>query len=863
MAPGMQTGVSVKYLRSFLFLAFAGLLAGGALQAQPAAPAGSDPLTWPEPQRAFFQDGPALLLSPQQRQDLAQMTVDERERFVQAFLAKDPVPETPANELRVGIERRRRLMDEEFASPLDVRAQILFLNGPPTERKVLDCGFVYQPLEIWSYQQGADEKDRKRLVVFKPSPSEPWKLWLPSDSKRVLYTDMMQYWMEQWEELRGRVRFIKRIDQQNCDEVRDVDEVTGIQGMTGALENQRKAGWVKPKDASFILAPPADLSAWSRSAAATEVPDPPPALDVASLELRFPELSQQRMVVRAYATVKPESVKPYQEKDKKPEVHLAVDGMVESGGKPFEDFRLRYRMPVPAPGEPLVLALDRRLRPGEQFVMRLHVRDEAGGAEARLVRAFRVPISATGDDLETRVAQQGELIPPTVSRGKDSLLLLPPPADVVLGLWRAEVLVTGERIKKVVFLVDGVTQLTRTAAPFSAELRLSRFPTEQVVRAEGYDTEGKLVAADEVVLNQPRGALTVWITEPAKGARLPPGKTLAKAEVSVPDGRRLESLEFKVNDQSVATLTKAPWQTQVPVPNEETVYITVAATLDDGSRAETVRFVRAPQYFEEVDVNLVELYVAVTDRAGELVRGLKEDDFEVLEAGKKQEISKFELVESLPLTVGILLDTSGSMRSSLVQAQNAASDFLRKVMTPRDRSFAVSFASRPRLDMPPTDDVEAVVRSFEDLQAVGDTALHDALVHSLYYFRGIKGQRALVLLSDGDDNASYIPYKDALEYARRSGVAIYSIGFNLPGFAAGLKGKLTEIAETTGGKAFFTGKPEELPAIYAQIERELRSRYLVAYNSNETGGTPGAFREVEVKVKRNGLKARTARGYYQ
>jgi VWFA-related protein len=185
------------------------------------------------------------------------------------------------------------------------------------------------------------------------------------------------------------------------------------------------------------------------------------------------------------------------------------------------------------------------------------------------------------------------------------------------------------------------------------------------------------------------------------------------------------------------------------------------------------------------------------------------------------------------------------------------------VMTPRDRSFAVSFSSRPRLDMPPTDDVEAVVRSFEELQAVGDTALHDALVHSLYYFRGIKGQRALVLLSDGDDNASYIAYKDAVEYARRSGVAIYSIGFNLPGFEVGLKNKLSEIAETTGGKAFFTGKAEELPLIYAQIERELRSRYLLAYNSNQTSGTPGAFREVEVKVKKNGLKARTARGYYQ
>jgi VWFA-related protein len=879
----------VRYPKQVLtFCVLAGALAAltpGALVSQtdrPAAPAdpAANVLTWPEPQRAFFQDGPGLLLTRQQRDELLRMTADDRERFIREFLDRDPVPGTPVNELKVGIERRQRLMLNEFAEPLDVRGQILFLNGKPTERKVIDCGWVFQPLEIWSYQQGADPRGKpvmKQLVVFKPNPAEPWRLWLPTDSKRPLYTDMMQYWMEQWEELRGRF-YVKRIDLQNCDQAKDVDEATGVEGMTGSLPGSKNVKWIKPKDASPFLAAPADLAAWAKAAAAAELPDAPPALELSSLEFRFPEMDSQRMVVRAYATLKQDGVKPAlptdktektekgdaaAKADKKPEVQLAVDGIVETANRPFEDFRLRYRLPVPGPGEPLVLALDRRLRPNEWFLMRLHIKDETSGAEVRIAKSFRVPISPTGDELQSQApAAVGELVPVEVGRGKDSLLLLPPPADVVLGLWRADVLVTGERIKKVVFLVDGQTQLARTSAPFSAEVRLARFPTEQVVRAEGYDAEGKLVASDEVIVNQPRGALGVWITDPPKGVRVQPGKLNVKADVSVPDGRRLESVEFKVNDQTVTTLTKAPWQAQVPVPNEDVAYVTVVATLDDGGRAEAVRFVRAPQYFEELEVNLVELYVAVTDRAGNLVPGLTQDDFEVLESGKPQEISKFELVENLPLTVGILLDTSGSMRTSLVQAQTAASEFLRKVMTPRDRSFAVSFSSRPRLDMPPTDDVEAVVRSFEDLQAVGDTALHDALVHSLYYFRGIKGQRALVLLSDGDDNASYISYKDAVEYARRSGVAIYSIGYNL-GMEIGLKSKLKEIAETTGGKAFFTGKAEELPAIYAQIERELRSRYLVAYNSNTSGGTPGAFREVEVKVKKGGLTARTARGYYQ
>lgn len=287
----------------------------------------------------------------------------------------------------------------------------------------------------------------------------------------------------------------------------------------------------------------------------------------------------------------------------------------------------------------------------------------------------------------------------------------------------------------------------------------------------------------------------------------------------------------------------------------------MVATLDDGTRAEATRYLRAPQYASEVDVNLVEMYVAVTDRSGNLVKDLRQDDFEVYESGKKQEIAKFELVQTLPLAIGVLLDTSGSMAGSLVDTVKAASGFLESIMTPRDRAFAVSFARRPSLLMPPTDDVGAVVQAIEGVQAVGDTALHDALVHSLYYFRGVQGQRALVLLSDGDDNASYIKYKDALEYASRSGVAIYAIGLNLPVFEASVRAKLEEFTKATGGRVFFTHNPEELPRIYKQIETELRSRYLVAYNSTEINN-PSGFRPVEIKLKKGGLKARTARGYY-
>jgi Ca-activated chloride channel family protein len=222
---------------------------------------------------------------------------------------------------------------------------------------------------------------------------------------------------------------------------------------------------------------------------------------------------------------------------------------------------------------------------------------------------------------------------------------------------------------------------------------------------------------------------------------------------------------------------------------------------------------------------------------------------------------KFDLVRNLPLTVCMLIDTSGSMASSLAATQSAAVGFVESVMKPGDKAFAISFARRPHLEIPPTDDAGAVTQAISGLQAMGDTALHDALVHSLYYFRGVKGQRALVLLSDGDDNSSYITFKQAMEYASRSGVAVYAIGLNLSMMDVGIKQKLGELASSSGGRAFFTNNADELPAIYKQIESELRSRYLLAYNSTEAGAQTG-FRPVEIKVKKSGLKARTARGYY-
>jgi len=816
-----------------------------------------DPVLWPERQREFLQDGAGFLLTDEQREELLATTAEEREAWIAEFMARDPDPETAANELEVAIRERRGLVAAGFLTYLDDRARVLFLNGPPDEKQVVECGQTFRPLEIWSY---GEKPSLRQLVFYRAEDGKPYQLWRPLESKRVLYTSEMQYWLEQWEEIRQFVR-VKRFDLKTCDETGLVDDATGIGGLF-QFRSKRPTN----HEIEAFAGPPKDLGQWALGVSEGEG-EKTDELEISAVDIQYPDRHRQRIITRVFLTVPPAAglgvESPNEDSD--PEHRVTVEGIIEQEGSVFEDFRTRFLLPPPDDKDvPIALALERSLRPERTYLLRLKVIDEIGGGQTIISRGIRVPKEPQPVE-ELRIPDEvvvamGEKLAQSRLAGRDSLLLAPPNVDVILGVWRADTLIAGDSIVKVVFLVDGELQLSKTRPPFSVEVRLAEYPREQVVRAEGYDTDGNLVAADQVVLNQPRGGFRVRIAEPRRGIKVS-GVIPVRAEIVVPEERRIESVEFQLNNESIVVLTKPPWETQVTVPSgEETSYLTAVATLDDGIRTEDVRFINAPLYLETVDVDLVELMTTVLDSAGRPVGGLGQDAFQIFEDGRPQKIGKFELVEDRPLALGIAIDTSGSMFSSLAIAKEAANGFLSNIMTSRDRAFALSFAGKPNLLIPPTNDLRAIEASLEGLQSVGWTALHDAVVTSLYYFRATRGRRALILLSDGDDTVSYYPYRDVLEYARRSGVVIYSIGVGVGG-KQGLKRKLATLAEETGGRTFFIREVEELATVYRQIENELRSQYLLTYTSDNTTDHE-TFREVEVKVKGSKMKARTLRGYY-
>lgn len=854
--PDCSLALSLR--RALAVLAVGALVASAAPcrgQAAPAAAKPGAPLT--EAQREFLDEGAGWLWNEAERATFLALDPAARDARMAAFLAQDPIPDTPQNELAEGVRRRLALMRSETLSLADDRARLLFLHGAPFVRFKVDCPLAFKPIEIWRY---GTEGPGMRALLYRPGADPTFRLWRPSDSKRSLYTPEMTYWLEQWQEYGGR-KVGRAFDHQVCeDKAKQVDETTGIDGLS--IYRDRR-----PTDAQVLelYAPPTDLAGWARLAAQTALPPGGPELQGATLELQFPKADGLRIVTRMVVALPPGvELKPIAEGDAPPRVRVNLEGVIEQDGRFFDTFRVRFEPKPPDGKAPLVLAADRSLRPGEGFVVRLRIRDEVGGAESVVARAFTVPSAPQPVALpplpEEAVAQISTDLSTRRIPGKDSLVLVPPQDDIVVGLWRTEALVSGDRIHRVVFLVGGKPQFEKSKPPYSAELRLPALPTEMVVRVEGYDEQGAVVATDEMVLNQPRGELRVRLVEPRRGSTAT-GRVPVRAEVVVPEGRRVEKVELRVNDKVVATLARPPWEATVEIPaGPDLAYLTAAAYLEDGTRAEDVRFFNAPGNFEQVEVNFVELYTTVTDRGGRLVPGLGTADFEVLEDGRAQKLARCELVEDLPIHLGIVIDTSGSMYKSIGEARRAAGEFIRKLMTPKDDAFALAFSDRPELLMPRTSDPRAVDGALDNLNAAGSTALYDALVHSLYYFRGTRGRRALILLSDGEDTSSGIGWRETLEYARRSGVSIYAIGLGVE-VLGGIRGQLRDLADETGGRVFLISKADELAGVYQEIDHELRSQYLLAFASDR-GTADGKYRTIEVKAQKGKLNARTMRGYY-
>ncbi len=402
--------------------------------------------------------------------------------------------------------------------------------------------------------------------------------------------------------------------------------------------------------------------------------------------------------------------------------------------------------------------------------------------------------------------------------------------------------------------------LTHRRPPLSAALNLGGAAASHRLRAVAFNADGQETASDEILVNQGGQRFRVRLTEP-RSDRTYRESLSAVAQLEVPDGDELERLEIFLNERRVATLYQAPFVQPLLLASEGLSYVRAVAYLTDGNSTEDVVFVNAPDYFDEVEVQYVELYASVYDRQGRPLLGLTKKEFTVSEDGTEQEIRRFEYVEDLPIHAGILLDTSASMEEGLESVSETALSFVRQAVRPKDRLALISFSSRPNVEVRFTNQVDQVSTALRGLKAQGGTALYDSLVFALHYFDGMKGQRALLLLSDGEDEASRFDLDAALEVARRAGVTVYVIGLNEVSRDRSARKVLRRFAGETGGQSFFIEDLSELPEIYRSIQEELRSQYLLTYQSTSTREAT-EFRRIKVDVVEKGSEVRTLAGYY-
>lgn len=800
-------------------------------------------------QRWLLEVGP--LITDQELDTFLRLGKDyQRDAFIERFWRiRDPYPQSTRNELKERWDARVAQVYELTGGRFDGdRARILLANGAPDARIDIRCADLW-PGEVWYYRRAETVGNELAILFYRLDAMSRYRLWYAADGLAVL------------------LRF-RNAQNPTIYQVTDscgLEAQNALNAVFGMAYRQNVMGHMTLL-AQALEEPEKPSGEWAETfhSYSTDL-DAGAATFDAEVQLQFPGRRKTRTVVQGVVAIAVDQLGVSELAGHRAH-NLVLVGEVLREGKLFDSFRYNFNHPLGSadetPPQKLPLLFERYLRPGA-YELILKVEDLNGNRFFRHNGALEVPrvenlVATKPLDPETaRILAEANA---AIASGDTTIKIVPPRDGLQTGLHRIDTLTTGGDIARVDFTIDGQI-LSKRSPPFSVELDFGDLPRMRILSAVAYDASGEELARDEVALNAGSHRFAIRLVEPRRDKKY--SRSLrARAEVEVPEGEAIERVELYLNEDLVATLYQEPWAHPLVLASPDQVaYVRAVAIQPDGNSTEDLVFVNAPDYLEELDVQFVELYIAVLDRQKRPVDGLQPEQFEVLEDGVPQVPVRFEKVADLPIHAGILLDVSASMADSLDVAQQAAAQFFEHTLTPKDRATLITFNDHPNLATRFTNDLAELAGGLSGLEAERGTALYDSLIFSLYYFNGIKGQRALVVLSDGKDEHSRFDFDDTLEYARRAGVAIYSIGLDRGRRLGDARQKLLRLAAETGGRSFFIKDISELAPIYDEIQRELRSRYYLAYQSTNTTADAG-FRSIDVDVTRRDLEAKTLRGYY-
>ena len=817
----------------------------------------------PEQHRQFLEDVEPIMQDTERDTFLLLETDAQRDVYITEFWRRrDVMRGTTNSAFKDAYYARLEEAKTRYKQVSSDRARMYLIHGEPMSIIKEDCSRLLQPLEIWIYDHIPGMGSRVRFLFYMPRHGSDYRLWRPmgdpkTDLSELISQEAMGGAMTGDDAVRRTffesagpqgTRFLSRIEW----ECSNGDEI--LRAISAQQQNRIEL--------QAVFDPPKVNEEDVRSILRSLVLANPNAPKLAAeFSARFPAKQGSRtdaeltvMVPRAQLSTKDVGgVTMYS---------LDVTGEVLRDESLWENYRYRFDFPADIKEEKLPLVMDRFLRPGD-YKSRIKVTDINSGAETILESDLSVP--EIMDTPEQRAAKQagaeavGQL-KGLIESGGTMLRIVPLKDELLSGLQKIETIAVGDKIKAVEFHLDGKKIAIKRQPPFTLDFDFGDVPQLRRIKALALDAEGNVLTGDDIVANTGNDPFRVRIVSPRQGTVK--GRTRVEMAVKVPEGKEVAEVQLFLNETKLATLYTGPYVQTIDVPETQGVgYLRAVALLKDDPAPpiEDVVMINTPAHMETLDVHLIELPTTVLMN-GKPTSHLTESAFKVLDEGKPVKLSKFEYVKNLPLSVGMAIDTSGSMQPRMNEAQKAAAQFFQNVMKAGDKAFLVGFDSQPSLVQKWSRKVSDVHASLAKLRAEEYTALYDAVVYSLYNFLGVKGQRALVVLTDGRDTASKFTYEQTLEYSRRAAVPIYVIALGIRTADVDVRFKIGRLASETGGSVYYIEKAEDLHRIYDDIQNELRSQYVLGFYPPEGVKSGSKWREVTVQVSEG--KAKTIRGYY-
>lgn len=812
-----------------------------------------------DPYRQFLADVDPIMQPSELDTFLILETDPQREIYITEFWRRrDQAQGTTNRAFREQYYERLETVKTEFKNASSDRGRILLIHGNPAERLIVDCTKYLVPIEIWSYVFIPGFGHDVRFLFYVPRNGVEYRLWSP------INPDAMQELLSQ--DAVGASFQPKDALNTVFGHVSPYSSVTNLQLQCRYGDEILKAitaAQINKYDLLRVFEPPPvneeDVHKILRSVV---LADPKaPKLD-SEFAIQFPARQGTRTDAEITILV-PRSQLTAKDVNGTRLYSLDVTGEVLKDDALFENYRYRFDYPGDLTSEKVAIVLDRFLRPAD-YTARVRVKDIHSGAESIVEKKITVPeIFDTPEQRKQKENAQSTLtqLKDDVDSGATRLRIVPLADDLLSGVQHIETIAYGSDIAAVEFYLDGKKVMTKRQPPYTLDLDFGSVPQVRRIRAVALNANGQPITGDDLHVNTGNDPFRVRIVSPRVAFKLH-GRTRIEMSLNIPEGKKLDHLDLFLNQTRMASLFDPPWIQTIDIPATEGVgYLRAVATLKDDPQppVEDLVMINTPQFMEEVNVHLVELPTTVL-RNGRPVNDLGEASFKVLDEGRPVKVAKFEHVTNLPLSLGLAIDTSGSMQPRMAEAQKAASQFLSNVMRKGDRAFLVSFDTQPQLIQRWSPRLADVNAGLAKLRAEESTALYDAVVYSLYNFLGVKGQKALVLITDGKDTSSKFSFDQAVEYARRAAVPIYAIGIGIRQTEVDVRYKLGRFCTETGGNAYYIDAAADLGRIYTDIQNELRSQYILGFYPPE-GVKPGSkWREVSVQVGQG--KAKTIRGYY-